>query len=98
MTKEEFMVVFSSILRKELNRRRLPVSTFSDLAGISRTTGTAFVDGVKKDMRISTLFKICDTLDIPVENLFLKDDKGYDGLKVNLRISGDSYTAYLSKQ
>lgn len=98
MTEKDFMITFSKILRKELSQRRLSIATFSDLAGISRITGTALVDGEKNDMKLSTVFKMCDALDIPIEALFLKNSSGYDGLRVNLKIGFDSYTAYLNKQ
>jgi len=52
-----------------LGERLLKVSNISDGTGISRTTLTELYYRKNKDIKLSTLLRICDYLDVPLSEL-----------------------------
>lgn len=76
---KEFMTRFSNLILLEMERRKCSATYFADICGVSRNEIGAIISKKKRDLKMSTVIKICrgaglcpadifsDSKDVPFE-------------------------------
>lgn len=88
----------STILLFEMERRGVSEECISGLCGISRNEVSELVRMKKKDLRLSTLHKICSGLGLDISEIFAEDLKQMTVEKINFCSRGERYVAVIKKE
>lgn len=67
-----FLDRFAEIINRKVEQKRMTYTALSELCGVSRITMGAIVNRAKTDIKLSTIFKICDVAEISIMDI-LKD-------------------------
>lgn len=61
---EKYLKILSDEILKEMGRKNQSCIVFAELCGISRNEMSYIINRRKKDLRLSTVVKICENSDI----------------------------------
>lgn len=70
MNIDNFMNNLAELISNEIGKKNLTYSAFADLCGLHRNEISNIISRRKKDILISTIFKICENSEISEEHLF----------------------------
>lgn len=70
---EEYLKRLSDLILMEIGKKNQSCVCFAELCGISRNEMSAIINQKKKDLRLSTIFSICENSDIKMEDIFVKN-------------------------
>lgn len=66
-----------------VDERQLTINKISTISGVTQSTVSDIVNGVTSNVKIATIKKLCDGLDISVREFF--DSPLFDGLEQELK-------------
>ena len=92
---EEYLRRLSDLILMEIGRKNQSCVCFAELCGISRNEMSDIINQKKKDLRLSTIFRICENSDIKLEDVFLR--KKSEPQETYLLINGEKYLIELHK-
>lgn len=67
---EKFLNKLADLIILELDKRNISCVAFGELCGLSKNQIGEIANRQKRDVRLSTILKICENSDIRIENIF----------------------------
>ena len=92
---EEYLKRLSDLILMEIGKKNQSCVCFAELCGISRNEMSAIINQKKKDLRLSTIYNICENSDIRLEDIFTA--KKRKPRETYLVIEGQKYLVELHK-
>lgn len=97
---KEIMERLAILILNEMEKRNQSCLCFSELCGVGKDVVGGIINRKKKDVKLSTIAKICAYSDIRFEDIFsITGDCGVDKIINNavLSINGSRYSMQLTK-
>lgn len=93
----EILNRLADLIIAELDKRNISCLVFSELCGIAKNQIGEIVNRQKKDIKLSTIVKICENSDIQIEDIFCEKSNEIPLKNAFMIISGKEYKIELKE-
>lgn len=91
----EIIDKFAMLILREMEKNNQSCLQFSELCGVGRNIVADIINGKKKDVKLSTIYNICENSDIRLEDIFTAEKR--EPLETYLVMDGERYLIELHK-
>ena len=92
---DKYLKRLSELILIEIGRKNQSCVCFAELCGISRNEMSEIINQKKKDIRLSTIYNICENSDIRLEDIFTAEKR--EPRETFLVMDGERYLVELHK-